>query len=370
MAWLPDALPVQMPPIWKKRLRSPGVGGVAATSRFVIASGREVNDSSDGFRCFDASDGTEVWKLVYTARGDLDHSNSPRATPQIHQDMVYLLGAFGHLHCVKLTTGDVVWQKDLRQEFQVTSKLVWGHSSSPVVVGNLLIVNPGGPEAGFVGLELESGKVVWKTPGDAAAFASFVVATFGGRQQVIGYDATSLVGLDPATGKKLWRHVPRRPNDFNVPTPVVWKDKLLVSSENNGTRMFGFDSEGRLAETPVAVNDELAPDTHSPVVVGDRLFGVWDALFCLDLKAGLKQVWQAENKTFFHYTSLIASDNRLLMTGTHGELVLIDPMVDRYQELSRVETTEDDAGVFAHPAVVGDRFYLRTSSDVRALALR
>ena len=359
-----------MPPIWKKRLRSSSVGGVAATSKFVVVSGREANDSADGFRCFAASDGTEAWKLTYLAQGDLDYGNSPRATPQIHGHLAYLLGAFGHLHCVKLETGEIVWKKDLRQEFQVTSKMVWGHSSSPLVVGDKLIVNPGGPGAGFVALEFDTGKVIWRTEGDAAAFASFVFVNIGGRQQVIGYDATSLVGLDPANGQKLWRHVPRRPNDFNVPTPMLWNDKLVVTTENNGTRLFGFDAEGRLIDTPLAVNDDVAPDTHSPVIVGDRLFGVWDALFCLDLKSGLKRLWTGENKTFHHYTSLIASDNRLLVVGIHGELLLIDPTADQFQELSRVNIVDDDSGLYSHPAIVGNRMYVRSSSDVRCVALQ
>lgn len=362
-------MPSKLEPIWKKRFRSTGVGGVAATKSYVIASGRESSDSADGFRCFNATDGAELWKLNYPAKGDLDYGNSPRATPQIHGDLVYLLGAFGHLHCVKLTTGDVVWKKDLRQEFQVTHKTVWGHSSSPLIAADQLIVNPGGPEAGFVALELDTGKVRWKTEGGPAAFASFLLADLHGRQQIIGYDATSLVGLDVATGRKLWRHVPPRANDFNVPTPILWGDKLILSTENNGTRLFDFDSEGRLIDKPVAVNEDLAPDTHTPVVVGDRLFGVWDELYCLDLKADLKPIWTGEAKTFHQYTSLIASADRLLATGIHGELLLIDPAADQYRELSSVGVVEDDSGVFSHPAIVGERLYLRTSSDLRCLPL-
>ena len=63
---------------------------------------------------------------------------------------------------------------------------------------------------------------------------------------MIGYDATSLVGLDPKTGEKLWRYVPARPRDFNVPTPMLWRDRLVLTSENNGTRLFAFDADGRL----------------------------------------------------------------------------------------------------------------------------
>jgi outer membrane protein assembly factor BamB len=370
VAWLPDEFPAELKLLWKKRLRSPEVGGVSATSKRIVVSGRESSNTSDGFRCFDATDGTEVWKLTYPAKGDLDYGNSPRATPQIQGDLVYLLGAFGHLHCVKFATGDVVWKKDLRSEFHVTSKMVWGHSSSPLLVDGKLIVNPGAADAAVVALDLQTGSVLWKSPGDAAAFASFISANVAGRTQIIGYDAASLSGWDPADGRQLWKHVPPRKSDFNVPTPILWRDKLILCSENNGTRLHAFDDEGRLIDKPLAVNENLAPDTHTPVVIGDRLFGVWDALFCLDLTQELKPVWIGEGRTFQHYASLIASDSRLLVTGIHGEGLLVDATSDAFRQISRVELTEDDAGVFSHPAIVGDRLYLRTSTDVRCFALQ
>ena len=84
--------------------------------------------------------------------------------------------------------------------------------------------------------------------------------------QVIGHDAVSLGGWEPVTGKRLWTLLPEKPNDFNVPTPIALDDKLLVSTENNGTRLYEFDDNGLLKPKPVAVNRKLAPDTHTPIV--------------------------------------------------------------------------------------------------------
>lgn len=358
-----------MPPVWKKRLRSPGMGGIAATGKYVIVSGREASNTLDGFRCLNAADGGEVWKLTYEAEGDLDYGNSPRATPQIDKDFVFLLGAFGHLNCVRLDTGNVVWKKDLRHEFDVTGKMLWGHASSPLVIGDKLIINPGGADASVVALEPATGKVIWKAPGGPAAFASLIAATVAGKTQIIGYDAESLFGLDPADGRRIWRLIPKHHGDFNVPTPILWRDKLIVSTENNGTRLFEFHADGILNDQPLAVNDSLIPDTHSPVAIGNRLFGVWDSLYCLDIEKGLKTVWSGESPTYLQYTTMVASTDRLLIAGIHGELLLIDPHADEYRELSRVETVEDDSGVFAHPAIVGNRMFIRTSTDVRCLAL-
>ena len=57
---------------------------------------------------------------------------------------------------------------------------------------------------------------------------------------------------------------------------------------NNGTRLYGLDNQGRIQPEPLAVNEDLAPDTATPVVCGDLVFGSSGQLMCLDLKAGLK----------------------------------------------------------------------------------
>ena len=49
VGWLPDRLPANVSWIWKKRLASPGLGGLAATTEYVIASGRESGDTTDFF---------------------------------------------------------------------------------------------------------------------------------------------------------------------------------------------------------------------------------------------------------------------------------------------------------------------------------
>jgi len=171
------------------------------------------------------------------------------------------------------------------------------------------------------------------------------------------------------TGKRLWRIVRAGPREFGVPTPIVVGQHLLVSSENQGTRIYRFAKGGAIDPQPVAVNQDLAPDSHTPVVVGNRVFGVWNDLFCLDLKMGLKTIWRGEHNAFATYASLIASDDRLLVTSISGELLLIDAKSDRLRILSESRVFEDDHGVYSHPALVGSRLYLRGSAEIVCLDL-
>jgi outer membrane protein assembly factor BamB len=118
-----------------------------------LVSDRDPDDHRDMFHAFDEHSGERRWTLDYEAEGSLDYGNSPRATPLVHDGHAFLLGAFGHLHCVRLGDGEVVWRRHLRDEFEAQDELVWGVSASPLIVDGKLIVSPGGPEASLVALD-------------------------------------------------------------------------------------------------------------------------------------------------------------------------------------------------------------------------
>jgi outer membrane protein assembly factor BamB len=367
VAWLPDRLPDPPRVAWSCPLWNQGVGGVAVAGGLVLVGDRDLADAGDVFHAIDAATGERLWTLEYPAAGRLDYGNSPRATPLVHDGHAYLLGAFGHLHCVRLEDGEVVWQRHLRDDFGVTGELVWGVSSSPLVVDGKLIVNPGGPEASLVALDPATGEVVWQTPGAAAAYASFVVAEPGGPRQLVGYDATSCGGWDIATGKRLWSLEPKVQGDFNVPTPLVVGPRAVFVSENNGARSIGLDADGK--PRILARFAKLDPDMHSPVVCAGRIFGVHKGrVTCLDADT-LEPVWVARDRSLGGHVSLVASADRLLICTQEGELLLVDPRADGLEILSRCRVLGDDASTLAHPAVVDRKIYVRGPGELVCLDL-
>jgi outer membrane protein assembly factor BamB len=110
------------------------------------------------------------------------------------------------------------------------------------------------------------------------------------------------------------------------------------------------------------VNRRLAPDTHTPVITAGRVLGVWRRLYCLDLANGLQQVWQSDDPAFAGYCSAVADETRVLIVTLHGELILVDATAAAYRELGRLTLFESDKGVYAHPALVGTRAYIRGSN--------
>lgn len=366
---MPSSLQKEPKVQWKALLGSLGLGGIAATSEYVLVTERGLNDTFDVFRCLSAETGNELWAYRHPAPGQLDYGASSRATPIIVGDLVYFYGAFGHLHCLELKTGNIVWQIDARQEFKVEEKLAWGLCGTPLLVDDKLIFAPGSPEASIVALEAKTGKILWKAPGEPASYGSLNLGILGGKRQIVGHDASSLGGWDVQTGQRLWTLKPKKEGDYNVPTPIIYDGKLLVTTENNGTRLYGFDSSGKIIPVPLAVNMELASETHTPVVVGDQLYAIWKDMYCLDLKNGLKQHWMKEDDAFASHTSIVASQDRLLITTSEGEVILLAANPMEFQLLGRMKVFADEKGLFSHPALVGRRLFLRSSNSLICVEL-
>lgn len=185
--------------------------------------------------------------------------------------------------------------------------------------------------------------------------------------QIVGHDAETLGGWDVGTGERLWTRPPEYEDDFNVPTPVNVGGRLLVTTENNGTRLFDFDSAGKIVPEPVAMNRKLKPNMSSPVLVGKLLYCVDRYLYCLDTSDRLAEVWRLRDPAFADYCAIVASREKLLVIGT-GELILM--RADGSKEiLGRQRVFDEDAEIYSHPALVGNRLYIRGESSLKCVAL-
>ncbi|MBN1509911.1 MAG: PQQ-binding-like beta-propeller repeat protein [Sedimentisphaerales bacterium] len=365
---VPDHLPCRASLVWRRGLTGTGLSGVAATLQYVIIADKNDRKDQDIWRCLDAKTGKEIWTIAYATPTKMEFTNAPRAAPVIHDDLVYLLGAFGDLHCVDLRDSRILWRRNVVKDFGA-DLATWGMSSTPLIVDDKLIVNPGAQDASLVALDLSTGAVLWKTPGEPAAHASLILGIFGGVRQIVGYDARSLGGWDPNTGQRLWELLPLKKGDYNVPTPVNVAGQILLSTENNGTRLHVFGESGRILTLPAAWNPGLKPDTSTPVAVSGLVFGCSGGLFCLDLGDGLKTLYTiGDDPAFENHVTLIAGNDRVLAISVDGELILFEASRTHFTLISRLRLFRD-AEIWSHPALVGDRLYVRSMTEVYCILL-
>lgn len=367
VAWLPrrfDKPPVKL---WSHPLSMQGVGGVAATSETVFVTDRDADDTLDLLHAIDAKTGSTRWTYSRPAPGRLDYGNDARATPLIAGNQVIFFGAHGHLDVLDVGAGQQTWGLNVAQLYGLEAKLPWGYCGTPVIVDQTLIVNPGGIIAGMAAFDLGTGDERWIAETSPPAYGSYLHAQIAGRSQIIGVDATHVRGFDPLNGTFLWEFVPDSTDDFQVPTPIVWKNHLILISETMGTRLHCFDADGKLIFQPVAVNRDISPDTHSPVVVGDRLYGIHEDLICLDLTNGLKEIDRVSDPRYGSHSSLIASQDRLLVFTHDAQLHLFDIKQTPMKLLGRHQVLDNEYGLLTHPAIVGNTLYIRGSTQTVAL---
>jgi ABC-type phosphate/phosphonate transport system substrate-binding protein/outer membrane protein assembly factor BamB len=370
---MPTKLPSQARFLWRKAMESPAMAGIAVQPPFLIVADKTNDTKDDTWRCLHADTGEQLWSLTYPAPGDMDYTNTPRATPVIAGDKVYLLSALGHLHCAELRTGKVLWKRDLLADFG-GKQLAWGFCPAPTIDGDRLITGTASKEAAVVALDRHTGKLLWKTPGEVMAHGCMLLDAFGGRRQLVGYDVESIRGWDPETGKHLWNITPPKPRDYNVPSPLKFGEFLLLSTDDHGTRLHAFNADGTIRPDPVAKQADLKPEISTPVLVNNLLFiTVNDLLICLDPADKLAERWRFEDKAFNEYASLIGGNNRVLATTTTGELILFAAEPQAPRVISRLQVFQGKNGrspdIWAHPALVGDHLYLRSPEETVCLRL-
>lgn len=355
--------------LWEAPLPSQGVGGISATAEFVVASARSEDDTQDVFVCFDPVSGAELWKHTYAAPGHLDYGNSPRATPQISDPYVFTLGAMGDLHCLDIDSGQVRWHKQLIKDLGGALP-IWGYGWSPLLVEDRLIVLPGGPSASMAALHAETGELIWQSPGQGAAYASPLLAQWQGTQQVIAYDKISLGGWALTDGKRLWSIKPKEPNDFNVPTPLILPDSLIVVTENNGLRKYDIDRlTGNPQAEPSAIQSSLKPDTHTPVLCGQQLIAAERELVGINIADNLAIQWRLKDRALRQHNSLIAAGDQVLVITQGGELLLVKTSATSGEIVGRHKFTGSTKYILSHPALVDGTLYVRAENSLQAWSL-
>lgn len=202
----------------------------------------------DRLICRKAESGEQLWSVSYpTSYEDLlGYNNGPRCSPVVDGARVYTFSAEGVLRCTGVADGELLWEVDTSEKFNVVQNF-FGVGSTPLVVGDLLIVNvggspPGGPAdvyagpvrasgAGVVAFDKFQGKVVWQCADELASYASPVATEIDGRPWCFVFARGGLVALDPRTGEIDFEYPWRAKitNSVNASSPVVVGNEVFIS---------------------------------------------------------------------------------------------------------------------------------------------
>ena len=357
--WPQDGPPV----LWRTPLGD-GYSGIAVAGDRVFTMYAGGDD--EFVACYDVRTGKEIWKVRTDENRFDDQGSGPRSTPTVDGEIVYALGAKGMLFALTAANGKKVWSKDLKVEYGARVPR-WGVSTTPLVEGDLLLVDVGG-KAGksLVALDKKTGRTRWTAYDDKPGYSSPIAVTIHGVRQIISFAGTSLVSVSAEDGKVLWTIPWTTSYDVNAAVPVfVPPDKVFISSGyDKGAGLFRVraDADGRLEVEDVWKSRVMKNHFNSSVLYGGHLFGFDNGtLKCVDAHTG-EEKWAQRG---FAKGSLIVADGHLVIFSESGLLALAEATPSGYVEKARAQILK--GRTWTMPSLAAGTLYLRNQEELVAL---
>jgi outer membrane protein assembly factor BamB len=324
------------PVVWQRDVGEGYSGPVVVGERLILF---HRVDNQEVVECLSTTKADKLWSFAYATQyvDGLGKGNGPRSTPAIHGKRVYTLGAEGWLHCLDLQSGKKIWARSLTADYKVPASY-FGIGTSPLVEGDLVVVNVGAKNAGIVAFHKDDGKEIWKATSDGASYSSPVAATIDGLRYLVFFTRQGVALLDPASGKvryeKRWRA--RYDASVNAATPLVIGDLLFFSaSYETGALLLRV---GRDKVEEVWSGDDILSNHYcTSMHYQGYLFGIdgrqesGARLRCVELKTGKVQ-WTKEG---FGCASMVRAEGHVFAVTEHGDLVLVELSPRGHQEKAR-----------------------------------
>src|SRR5215813_10894034 len=349
--------------LWRRPV-GPGWSSFAVHGRLIYT--QEQRGADEVVSCYDLTTGAPVWRHKDAVRFYESNAGAgPRATPLFSNGRVYTFGATGILNALDARNGSVVWSRNAASDTN-TKIPGWGFASSPIVVGDKVIVATAGTLAAY---DAGAGHQRWQGPAGRGGYSSPQLATIDGVAQILLLNGDGAISVAPSDGKLLWKH------EWNIdgivqPSVIAGADVLIGSgsglAEVGMRRVAVARGPSGWAVEERWTSNGLKPYFNDFVVHKGHAFGSdGSILACIDLKDG-KRKWKGGR--YGHGQIVLLPDQDLLLAlSEEGELVLVGATPDQFTELARFPAIEGKT--WNHPALVGDLLLVRNGEQMAAFRL-
>jgi len=354
--------------VWKAPL-GPSFGSFAVSGgkAFCFIQRNVDGEDKEVAIALNLSTGKELWAVPHgKATYDKQGGDGPRSTPTVDGKRVYFLGAYQLLTCLDVDTGKQIWQHDIPKEYG--GKIIkWNNAASPMIEGNLILVNGGGAGQALLAFDKADGKLAWKGEDDLPTHSSPVPATIHGVRQVIFFTQKGLVSVVPQTGKVLWRFA----YPFQVSTassPIVWNNLVYCSAAYGvGAGACQIEKEGDTftAKELWRTKGKLENHWTSPVCKDGFIYGIYGKgqqqgapLKCVDIRTG-EEKWSRDG--FGGGGATILVNGNVLVQCDRGPLVLVEAKPDAYKEIARAEIYGGKC--WTMPVISNGKIYARNTQE-------
>jgi outer membrane protein assembly factor BamB len=313
--------------------------------------------------CIDRATGKILWnKSVKASLPEQEYAPSQinlhgyaSSTPVTDGKSIYVF--YGRTGVLAYSlAGDELWRREVG-----TKTHAWGSSNSPILAGDLLIINASVESDSLVALNKKTGEPEWRVKGMKQSWSTpGLMQLPDGKQELLVSIEKKVLGIDPATGKELWTCAGVQ--DYTCPTVITHGDVAYVSGARKSVTM-AIRGGGRGDVTATHKLWETAKGSlvATPVYYDGLLYIVSQSGVAYCLKADSGEVAyesRIPGGTAVYYSSPVLADGKwYVLSRDKGATVLaIGP---EFKTLSH--PTLDDKSIFdATPVVSNSQLLLRS----------
>ncbi len=358
--------------VWKTAL--PGAG----TSSPIIAGARIYLTAYSGFGipgqggsmeqlklhllCLDRATGRQLWSRDIAPK--LPEQQSIReghgyasGTPAVVGDRIYAF--FGKSGVVAFDLeGNRLWRTDVGSGIHG-----WGSATSPVVFGDLVIVNASVESQSLVALNRQTGKEVWRVGGVTESWNTpLLVPVPGGKTELAIAVMRSIWGIDPATGQKLWT-CGTGIEWYIVPSMVHQAGVIWCLGGRSGIAGLAVRAGGRgdVTNSHRLWTSRKGSNVPSPIIHEGRLYWMHNDLgiaYCADGRSGNMIYEERIDRAGQVYASPVMADGKIIYLNRQGRAFVV-ANGPRFQLLSTNDLS--DGSMFnSSPSIAGNRLFIRS----------
>ena len=359
--------PLALELAWKRPLGS-GYSGISIADHKLVTA--FTDGEEDLVVALDPTTGEEIWRydLAPVYDGHDGSHNGPIATPAIADGRVFMVDPWGHVAALDLATGEALWTTHLVVDFGSKSQY-YGFASSPVVVGDTVVLQIGGEGGAVVGLDVASGELRWRSFEDEVMAQSPILATIGGAEQVLVLGSTKLAGLDPSSGAVLWEFAhegePGPMGSWTSSPLPLGGDRIFLKYEDPSSAVIALtEADGTLSAQRLAKSRGLTRSYSPAALSGDHVYGFTARfLSAVDPQSG-ELLWRSRE----------VGDGFLISVGGHlavlqktGSLHLGAASPEGWSETARLELFDDLA--WTPPSYADGSLYMRSFGEIARVDL-
>ena len=357
---------------WKIALPARGWSSPVISNGKIILTGARKNGGATILSAFalDAASGKTIWNVdLFTptaAETAALHGKNSLASPTPVIDAGIVYAHFGHMGtaALRLEDGSIVWKK------QVAYKPMHGNGGSPVIVGDLLVVNADAEvDPTVVAFHKKEGSIAWRTPREQKVRSTFsfstpVVVRNGDRTEILSAGSGMIGAYAPADGKLLWK-VTYGEGYSVVPRPVVADGMVYVATGYNIPKLLAIrlgDAAGDVTKTHLVWEaTRRMPKTPSMIATGGQVLALDDTgtLSGLDARTGAL-AWTQKLPGNYSASPLLTGKTLYAVT-EDGVCYVVEISPTGAEVLTEIDMAER---TLASPVLLGGALYLRTEENL------